>query len=94
MNKFVLITLLVSIALLSGTGNMTLARNIPGNVSSKVCTATTKVCVSNVTNKLTVKDDALLQACKDCCAAPQLISVKGCTNRCQKSCAKAYKKVI
>ena len=69
------------------------AAGIPASASSKVCNATTKVCVSNVTNKLTVKDEALLQACKECCTGAQLLSVKGCTNRCQTSCEKAYKKV-
>ena len=71
------------------------------SVASKVCSATTKVCVSNVTNELTVKDEELLQACKDCCSASQINTpdsikgaFKGCVPRCQKSCAKAYKKAI
>ena len=71
------------------------------SVASKVCNATTKACVSNVTNELTVKDEELLQACKDCCSlsqthAPSSIKgvFKGCTPRCQKSCEKAYKKAI
>ena len=71
------------------------------SVSSKVCSATTKVCVSNVTNELTVKDEELLQACKDCCGASQINTpssvkgaFKGCTPRCEKSCEVAYKKAI
>ena len=77
------------------------AFSLPGQVTSKVCSATTKVCVSNVTNELTVKDEELLQACKDCCSASQINTpsslkgaFKGCTPRCQKSCEKAYKKAI
>ena len=77
------------------------AFSLPSQVSSKVCSATTKVCVSNVTNELTVKDEELLQACKDCCSlsqvhAPSSVkdSIKGCIPRCQKSCEKAYKKAI
>ena len=92
MNKNIVIISLISILLLSA--NASSASNIPGEVSSKVCSATTKVCVSNVTNKLTVKDEELLNACKQCCTGAQLLSVKGCTNRCQKSCEKAYKKEI
>ena len=77
------------------------AFSLPGQVSSKVCSATTKVCVSNITNKLTAKDEELLQACKDCCSLSQAHtpgsvagSIKGCIPRCQKSCEKAYKKAI
>ena len=89
---------LVSIFFISVTAS---AHAIPGEVSSKVCSATTKVCVSNVTNKLTAKDEELLQACKDCCSASQINTpssvkgaFKGCTPRCNKSCEKAYKKEI
>lgn len=64
------------------------------DVSSKVCNATIKVCVSNVTNPLTVKDDALLQACEACCAAPNLLGIKGCGSRCKKQCNTAYKKEV
>ena len=71
------------------------------SVASKVCSATTKVCVSNITNELTAKNEELLQACKDCCSAsnfntPSSIkgAFKGCVPRCEKSCASAYKKVI
>ncbi len=64
------------------------------DISSKVCNATTKVCVSNITNTLTEKNEDLLNACKQCCSAPQLISLKGCAGRCQKSCEKAYQKAI
>ena len=71
------------------------------DVSSKVCNATTKVCVSNITNDLTVKDEALLQACKDCCDASQINTpnsikgaFKGCVPRCKKSCEVAYKKAV
>ena len=77
------------------------AFSLPGQVSSKVCSATTKVCVSNITNELTAKDEELLQACKDCCSLSQAHtpgsvagSIKGCIPRCQKSCEKAYKKAI
>lgn len=68
------------------------------SVQSKLCSTITKVCVSNVTNEQTVKDEELLQACKDCCIAPQAtaphgINVRACRSRCQKSCEKAYKKV-
>ena len=71
------------------------------DISSKVCSATTKVCVSNITNSLTVKDEELLQACKDCCDASQINTpssvkgaFKGCVPRCSKSCVKAYKKAV
>ena len=71
------------------------------DVNSKVCSATTKVCVSNVTNELTVKDAELLQACKDCCSASQINTpdsvrgaFKGCIPRCKKSCEVAYKKAL
>ena len=77
------------------------AFSLPSQVNSKVCSATTKACVSNVTNELTVKDEELLQACKDCCSlsqahAPGSIkgAIKSCIPRCQKACAKAYKKAI
>ena len=77
------------------------AFSLPNQVSSKVCSATTKACVSNITNELTVKDEELLQACKDCCSlsqahAPSSVkgSIKGCIPRCKKSCEKAYKKAI
>ena len=77
------------------------AFSLPGQVTSKVCSVTTKVCVSNVTNELIVKDEEFLQACKDCCSASQINTpssvkdaFKGCTPRCQKSCEKAYKKAI
>ena len=77
------------------------AFSLSGQVSSKVCSATRKVCVSNVTNELTVKDEELLQACKDCCSLSQVHtsssiknSIKGCIPRCQQSCEKAYKKAI
>ena len=99
MNKNIIIISLVSIILLSA--NVSSAYNIPAGVSSKVCSVTTKACVSNVTNPLTVKDEELLQACKDCCSlsqvnAPSSIksNIKGCIPRCQKGCAKAYKKEI
>ena len=70
------------------------AAGIPASAASKVCNATTKVCVSNVTNPDTVKDEELLNACKQCCTgAPTIAGVKGCIPRCQKSCEKAYKKV-
>jgi len=72
-----------------------------GNIASKVCNATTKVCVSNITNDLTVKDEELLQACKDCCSASQINTpssvkgaFKGCTPRCEKGCTTAYKKAV
>lgn len=71
------------------------------DISSKVCNATTKVCISNITNPLTVKDDALLQACKDCCGGSQINTpdsikgaFKGCVPRCKKSCEQAYKKEV
>lgn len=71
------------------------------SIASKVCNATTKVCVSNITNDLTVKDEELLQACKDCCSASQINTpssikgaFKGCTPRCEKGCTTAYKKAI
>ena len=77
------------------------AHSVSGQVTSKVCNATSKVCVSNITNDLTVKDEELLQACKDCCShsldnAPSSVvgNVKGCIPRCQKSCETAYKKVV
>ena len=77
------------------------AFSFPGQVTSKVCSATSKVCVSNVTNELTVKDEELLQACKDCCSLSQAHTpssikndIKGCVPRCQKDCEKAYKKAI
>ena len=82
---------LVSIFFISVT---TSAYAHSGQVNSKICSATTKVCVSNVTNKLTAKDEELLNACKQCCTGAQLLAVKGCTNRCQKSCERAYKKEI
>lgn len=82
------------IALLSLTFNNALA-----SVSSQLCSTATNVCVSNITNEATVKDEALLQACKDCCAhagdnAPASIKkiYKGCIPRCKNSCVKAYKK--
>ena len=77
------------------------AFSLPSQINSKVCSATTKVCVSNVTNELTVKDEELLQACKDCCSASQINTpssikgaFKGCIPRCEKSCVTAYKKAI
>ena len=77
------------------------AFSLPSQITSKVCNATTKACVSNVTNELTVKDEELLQACKDCCSLSQVHApssvkgaFKGCTPRCQKSCETAYKKAI
>ena len=85
-------TFLVSVLFISTT---TLVHAIPAEVSSKVCSTTTKVCVSNVTNKLTAKDEELLQACKNCCTiTPTIAGVKGCIKRCQTSCEKAYKKEI
>ena len=75
--------------------NVFSAHALPSGVSSKVCSVTTKVCVSNVTNKLTAKDEELLQACKNCCTiTPTIAGTKGCIPRCQKSCAAAYKKEI
>ena len=75
--------------------------SLAADVNSKVCSATTKVCVSNVTNELTVKDEELLQACKDCCSASQINTpnsikgaFKGCIPRCNKSCEVAYKKAL
>jgi len=77
------------------------AFSLPGQVTSKVCSATTKVCVSNVTNELTVKNEELLQACKDCCSLSQAHTpnsikndIKDCIPRCKKGCEKAYKKAI
>lgn len=71
------------------------------SVSSQLCSSATNVCVSNITNEATVKDEALLQACKDCCShagdnAPASVKkiYKGCIPRCKTSCAKAYKKAI
>ena len=71
------------------------------SVSSQLCSAATNTCVSNITNDETVKDEALLQACKDCCShagdnAPASIkkTYKGCIPRCSKSCVKAYNKAI
>ncbi|OGI19053.1 MAG: hypothetical protein A3B68_07565 [Candidatus Melainabacteria bacterium RIFCSPHIGHO2_02_FULL_34_12] len=64
------------------------------DVSGKVCNATTKICVSNVKNDLTVKDQELLDACQSCCSAPNLIGIKGCSARCKKQCQKAYNKEI
>ncbi len=61
------------------------AAGIPASATSKICNTTAKICVSNVTNPLTIKDEELLQACKTCCGAPALISVKGCTKRCEAS---------
>lgn len=71
------------------------------SVSSQLCSSTTNICVSNITNDLTVKDEALLEACKDCCAhagdnAPASVKkiYRGCIPRCKTSCTKAYKKEI
>ena len=93
---FVFLSLVV--LFLAGTNS---AFSSASQVASKVCNATTKVCVSNVTNELTVKDEELLQACKDCCSASQINTpnsikgaFKGCVPRCQKSCEKAYNKEI
>ncbi len=93
--RFVLLSL---IALFIFNVNSASSHN---QITSKVCSATSKVCVSNVTNELTVKDDALLQACKDCCGASQINApssivgnIKGCIPRCKKDCEKAYKKAI
>ncbi len=73
----------------------------PSQADSRACNAITKACVSNVTNELTVKDEELLQACKDCCSVSQThvpssvkSAFKGCTPRCKKSCEKAYKKAV
>ena len=82
---------LVAIFLISVT---TSVHAYSGQVNSKICSATTKVCVSNITNKLTAKNEELLNACKQCCTGAQLLAVKGCTPRCQKSCEQAYKKEI
>ena len=75
--------------------------SLPGQADSRACNAITKGCVSNITNELTVKDEELLQACKDCCSVSQTHvpgsvkgAFKGCTPRCQKSCEKAYKKAV
>ncbi len=75
--------------------------NAHASVSSQLCNAATNVCVSNVTNPDTVKDEALLKACKDCCshagdnAPPSVKKIyKGCIPRCKTSCAKAYKKAL
>lgn len=69
------------------------------SVSSQLCNTSTNVCVSNITNDATVKDEALLQACKDCCAhagdnAPASVKkiYKGCIPRCKSACVKAFKK--
>ena len=75
---------------------------MPGYAADqRACNAITKGCVSNVTNPLTVKDEELLKACQDCCGISQVHvpnSVKGafsgCTLRCKKSCATAYKKAV
>ena len=84
-----LVLCLINIHPLSSQGN------------SKVCNAITKGCVSNITNELTVKDEELLQACKDCCSVSQVHTpssvknaFKGCTPRCKKSCEVAYKKAV
>ena len=85
--------ILISIGLLSAGIDSAYAYS--GEVNSKICSATTKACVSNVTNDLTVKDEELLNACKQCCTiTPNIAGVKGCIPRCQKSCAQAYKKEI
>ena len=85
--------ILISISLLSAGMNSAYAYS--GQVDSKICSATTKACVSNVTNDLTVKDEELLNACKQCCTiTPTIAGVKGCIKRCQQSCTKAYKKEI
>ena len=104
----IILSKVTEISYLSGSLKLTLIvlflagmNSAYSSVSSKVCSATTKVCVSNVTNELTVKDEELLQACKDCCSLSQAHtpgsvagSIKGCIPRCQKSCEKAYKKAI
>ena len=91
---FIFLSLIILCFAYAGTSSAT-------DISSKVCSATTKVCISNVTNELTVKDEELLQACKDCCDASQFNTpnsikgaFKGCTPRCKKSCGVAYKKAI
>ena len=86
----------VLVMLLSANINLAYASsNHSGQVNSKICSTTTKVCVSNVTNALTVKDEELLNACKQCCTiTPNIAGVKGCVPRCQKSCEQAYKKEI
>ncbi len=68
---------------------------------SRACNAITKGCVSNINNKLSVIDEDLLQACKSCCGISQInvpnsvkSAFKGCTPRCEKSCATAYKKAV
>ena len=74
---------------------------LPSQGNSKACNAITKGCVSNITNELTIKDEELLQACKDCCSISQIhvpgsvkSAFKGCTPRCKKSCEVAYKKAV
>ena len=93
---FICLTLIVLFLI-----TVNLAFSLPSQANSKACNAITKGCVSNITNELTVKDEELLQACKDCCSISQVhvpSAVKGafngCTPRCKKSCAKAYKKAI
>lgn len=79
---------------------LNLAFSLPSLADSRACNAITKGCVSNI-NELSIKDEELLQACKDCCSVSQVHvpnsvkgAFKGCTPRCKKSCEKAYKKAI
>ena len=95
MKKNIFVYLIISVVLLSTSFYPAYSYPHSGEVNSKICSATTKVCVSNVTNKLTAKDEELLQACKDCCTiTPTISGAKGCIPRCQKKCEKAYKKEI
>ena len=80
---------------------LNLSFSLPSQADSRACNAITKGCVLNITNELTVKDEELLQACKDCCSISQVhvpgsvkSAFKGCTPRCKKSCEVAYKKAV
>ena len=93
---FVCLTLIVLFLV-----DINLVFSLPSQADSRACNAITKGCVSNVTNELTVKDEELLQACKDCCSISQThvpgsvkSAFKGCTPRCKKSCEVAYKKAV
>ena len=80
--------------------NVNLIFSLSTQADSRACNAITKGCVSNI-SEISIIDEELLQACKDCCSISQVHvpnSVKGvfkgCTPRCQKACTKAYNKAV
>ena len=92
------IIFLTLIILFSVGINMTVA--LSSYADSRACNAITKGCVSNISD-ISILDEELLQACKDCCSISQThvpgsvkSAFKGCTPRCKKSCEKAYKKAV